>query len=286
MTKGLDKNCVVTYLYPNCERYLKNFILNLESQSIQNFEVLFFCDNYSFNKKKFKTKLNFKCFKIKGKIPEIRYKSLHKISKLNYSKIYFCDVDDIYKINRLEILSKLLDKNKVVFNDFDCINKKNELIKKNYFFFFFKNNKIINSKNLYHQNFLGFGNTAIKNDILKKINFLNLKKNVYPYDWYIFSYILIEYEARFTNKTKTYYKINSKSFTRLPIKLTSEYLAHSAIVKFNFYNNMKRHGKIYEKMYLKYLDLIKNKTKFSKLKKFIILNNKKTNFSWWGGIKL
>ena len=97
---------------------------------------------------------------------------------------------------------------------------------------------------------------------------------------------MIEYEARFTNKTKTYYKINAKSFTRLPIKLTSEYLAHSDIVKFNFYNNMKRHGKIYEKMYLKYLDLIKNKTKFSKLKKCIILNNKKTNFSWWGGIKL
>lgn len=279
-------NCIVTYLYPGCEKFIKKFIQNLENQTFQNFDVLFFCDNFFFNHRKFKTKLSYTCLKINGSISEIRHKSLLKIKKSSYKKIYFFDVDDLHKLNRLEILEKLLDKHKIVFNDLDCIAKNKKTIKKNFFSYFFKNNEIIKLKKLYHQNFLGFGNTAIQNNILKKLDFSNLKKNIYPYDWYFFSFILFNNKACFTNKTKTYYNINLKSYTRLPVKLTSGYLIHSTKIKLNFYDKMKNYGKDYQKMYTNYLGLIKNKTNLLKLVKLSILKNKKANYSWWGGIKL
>ena len=78
--------------------------------------------------------------------------------------------------------------------------------KKNFFSNFLKDNKKINYKNLINQNFLGFSNTALKINILKKSKFLNSKKKVNIFDWYFWSKVLKNDRACFTNKTKTYYK--------------------------------------------------------------------------------
>ena len=61
---------------------------------------------------------------------------LKNLKKLHYKKIFFCDIDDLFKSNRIKILNELLNKNKIVFNDIDCFNKK-KLIKKNFFFLLF-----------------------------------------------------------------------------------------------------------------------------------------------------
>tara|TARA_B100001027_G_scaffold176696_1_gene127980 strand:+ start:107 stop:964 length:858 start_codon:yes stop_codon:yes gene_type:complete len=280
-----NNNCVVTYLYPESKKSIKKFINCLEKQNFKKFDVLFFCDNFNLSNLNFKINLKYKSYNLSGTIPQIRQKSIKKLRFLNYKKIFFCDSDDLFKPNRIKILNKLLEKNKIVFNDIDCINKQ-KIVKKNFFSYFFNNNQKINYKNLYHQNFLGFSNTAFKSEILKKIKLPNLSKKIIIYDWYFWSKMLKKNKACFTNKTKTYYKTISSSYTCLPIKLTKKYLINSIFVKYNFYRSMRDEGKDYKKMYLNCYILYNNKMKLLKLIKTLILKEKNKYFSWWGGIEL
>ena len=285
MSEINNNNCVVTYLYPESKKSIKKFIDCLEKQNFKKFDVLFFCDNFNLSNLNFKINLKYKSYNLSGTIPQIRQKSIKKLRFLNYKKIFFCDSDDLFKPNRIKILNKLLEKNKIVFNDIDCINKQ-KIVKKNFFSYFFNNNQKINYKNLYHQNFLGFSNTAFKSEILKKIKLPNLSKKIIIYDWYFWSKMLKKNKACFTNKTKTYYKTISSSYTCLPIKLTKKYLINSIFVKYNFYRSMRDEGKDYKKMYLNCYILYNNKMKLLKLIKTLILKEKNKYFSWWGGIEL
>ncbi len=285
MSEINNNNCVVTYLYPESKKSIKKFINCLEKQNFKKFDVLFFCDNFNLSNLNFKINLKYKSYNLSGTIPQIRQKSIKKLRFLNYKKIFFCDSDDLFKPNRIKILNKLLEKNKIVFNDIDCINKQ-KIVKKNFFSYFFNNNQKINYKNLYHQNFLGFSNTAFKSEILKKIKLPNLSKKIIIYDWYFWSKMLKKNKACFTNKTKTYYKTISSSYTCLPIKLTKKYLINSIFVKYNFYRSMRDEGKDYKKMYLNCYILYNNKMKLLKLIKTLILKEKNKYFSWWGGIEL
>ena len=88
---------------------------------------------------------------------------------------------------------------------------------------------------------MGFSNTALRTAILKKIKLPKLSKKITIFDWYFWSLILKKNKACFTNKTTTYYKTLSSSFTCLPVKLTKKYLVNSVFVKYNFYRgNAKR----------------------------------------------
>jgi len=285
LSKIKNNSCVVTYLYPKSEKFIKQFISCLEEQTYKKFDVLFFCDNLNLNNLNFKINLKYKCYNLSGTIPQIRQKSIKKLKLLHYKKIFFCDLDDLFKSNRIEILNNLLEKNKVVFNDIDCINKF-KLVKKNFFSYFFNNNEKINYKSLYHQNFLGFSNTALKTEILKKIKLPNLSKKITIYDWYFWSLVLRKNQACFTNKTKTYYNTNSFSYTCLPIKLTKKYLINSIFVKYNFYKSMRKEGTIYKKLYLNCSILYNHKIKLTTIIETLLLNKKKKYFSWWGGIEL
>lgn len=280
-----NNSCVVTFLYPKSEKFIKQFVNCLERQTYKKFDVLFFCDNYNFSDLNFKINLKHKCYNVSGTIPQIRQKSIKKLNSLSYKKIFFCDSDDLFKSNRIKILNDLLNKNKIVFNDIDCFNK-HKLVKKNFFSYFFKNNQKINYKHLYHENFLGFSNTALKTEILKKIKLPKLSKKITIYDWYFWSIMLKKNKACFTNKTKTYYKTLSSSFTCLPIKLTKKYLVNSIFVKYNFYKIMQKEGKTYKKMYLNCSILYNNKIKLLKLIKTLMSKEKNKYFSWWGGIEL
>jgi len=285
LSKIKNNNCVVTYLYPGSKKSIRQFINCLEKQSFEKFDVLFFCDKFNLNNLNIKINLKYKCYNLSGTIPQIRQKSIKKLKLLHYKKIFFCDSDDLFKSNRIKILNDLLDKNKIVFNDIDCINKQ-KIIKRNFFSYFFNNNEKINYKNLYHQNFLGFSNTAIKTETLKKAKLSNLSKKITIYDWYFWSKLLKKNKACFTNKTKTYYKTALSSYTCLPIKITKKYLLNSIFVKYNFYKVMRKEDKMYNKMYIDCSILYGNRVKLLKLIKTLILNKKNKYFSWWGGIEL
>ena len=283
---NIINNCVVTFLYPKSEKFIEQFVNCLEEQTFKKFDILFFCDGLNFNKLKLKTSLKYKYYNLEGSISEIRQKTLKIIKKLKYKKVFFCDIDDLYQNNRIQVLNKLLSTNDIVFNDINCLSEKKKLIKRNFFSNFFKDNEKINYKSLINQNFLGFSNTACKINILKKSKFLNSKRKVNIFDWYFWSKVLKKNKACFTNKTKTYYRVSLKSYTRLPVKISTNYLNNSVYVKYNFYKTMRNDDRIYNKMYINYSNLYVNRIKLNKLIKKTIIDKKNKHFSWWGGIEL
>ena len=68
---------------------LNNLLSCLEEQTFKKFEIIFFCDRFNFNKLKLKTNLKYKYYNLEGSIQMIRQKSLKKIKKLKYKKVFF-----------------------------------------------------------------------------------------------------------------------------------------------------------------------------------------------------
>ena len=79
MSKIKNNSCVVTFLYPKSEKFIKQFVSCLERQTYKKFDVLFFCDNFNLSSLNFKINLNYKCYNVSGTIPQIRQKSIKNL---------------------------------------------------------------------------------------------------------------------------------------------------------------------------------------------------------------
>ena len=268
LNKHTNKVCLVTFYYPGARKYLKHFLRCINFQNYKKFDLILICNQIDINIEKIKTKINIKKFIIKGNISNVRLKTMFLLRKLKYQYIIFQDIDDRCSLNRIGKLVNLLESNNVVFNDIHCVKEK--IIKKNYFSLFFKNREKINYKKILNQNFLGFTNTALKINILKRIKLPSrVPKNI-VFDWYLWSIILLKTKATFTNECVSYYDVSKKSITNLPIKINSNYIKEVIKIKKIFYNSMKKYSIIYYKEYLKF-----------KTKKNIMPDNN-LNLSWWG----
>ena len=176
------ETCLVSFLYPGYKNYLKNLIFDIEKQTSQNFDLIFSCD-----KVKPKILLNKKITLIYFKnsnISEIRRKTIKKIISMGYKKIIFTDVDDRFDKRKMEVYNHLLSKYPVVFNEINIIKKRKKII--SYFQKFLKANALINSRSILKNNFLGFTNSGINVDyVKKKIKFLSI---IYKsaYDWFFY----------------------------------------------------------------------------------------------------
>ena len=96
LSKIKNNSCVVTFLYPKSEKFIKQFVSCLERQTYKKFDVLFFCDNFNLSSLNFKINLNYKCYNVSGTIPQIRQKSIKKLNLLHYKKIFFFVILMIY----------------------------------------------------------------------------------------------------------------------------------------------------------------------------------------------
>lgn len=278
----MENNYLVTFCYPGCDKFLRNFINSINLQIFKKFKIIFICDKFQIPKKNLdKIKLVYDIVNLTGSIANIRYKTLKKLISIKAKKICFADIDDKMDKNRTKFIFKNLDKNKVVFNDLNInyvYKKKN---KENYLSKFFKNNQKINYKNLIRSNFLGFSNTGLQLSLLKKnIEKINTRKKILVYDWYFWSILLQKNNAKFINKTSTNYNIFSSSKNKIPAEIDSSSILYTLKIKQNFYGLMCNFNKNYKKKYLIY----KQMNKKFKNKKYLKLNKKKLilkpNF-WW-----
>ncbi len=282
MTREIDNNYLVTWCYPGCEKFLRNFINSINLQVFKKFKIIFICDKFIIQKKNLdKIKVVYDIFNLTGSIVNIRYKTLKKLINIKAKKICFADIDDEMDKNRTKYIFKNLEKNKIVFSDLNLnyVNKKK--IKKNYFSNFFKNNEKINYKNIIQSNFLGFSNTGLQLSVLKKnIDKISTKKKIIVFDWYFWSILLQNNKAKFINETCTNYNIFSSSKNKIPAEIDPLSILYTLKIKQNFYSLMCNFNKNYKKKYLIY----KQMNKKFKNKKYIELNKKKLilkpNF-WW-----
>jgi hypothetical protein len=269
LNKHNNKVCFVTFYYPGAKKYLKRFSKCVTFQSYKKFDVILICNKIDINTSVIKINQNIKKFLIKGDVNNVRLKTILLLKNLQYENIIFHDIDDYCTPNRVEKLVSLLKSNNVVFNDIHCVKKK--IVKKNFFSLFFKNKEKINYKKILNQNFLGFTNTAIKKEVLKSIKLPNYIPKKIIFDWYLWSRVLFNNKAIFTNECVSYYNVSIKSITNLPVKMNNNYTKEVIKIKKIFYSYMKKYNIIYYKKLLK----LKIKKKFS-------MSNINLSLSWWG----
>ena len=286
MIKKINENFLITFIYPECEIYIKSFIDSLNKQKYKNFKVIFFYDKINIKKNIF-NKLNIPSafYKLKGSISNIRQKALKKILAIKPKKICFADVDDIMDENRAKVIFKLLDKNDIVFNDLDLCFKNKKI--KNYLSKFFKNYQKVNYLDILDSNFIGFTNSAINFNLLNKNkkNILTSKK-IIVYDWFFWSNLLIKNKALFTNKTKTKYYISENSKNQIPPRTDKLSIQKLMEVKNNHYGLMSSRKKIYK---IKKILYAKSMNSIINHKNFLLIKNKlefKLDFWWSINLKL
>ena len=123
-----NKTVLVTTLYPKGKKFFKHFFNSLQDQTTKKFDVLLANDGV--NQSDFLPLLKdiyFEIINASGTIPDIRRKLILKAIK-NYEKIIFSDSDDLLEKNRIELISKMLDKNHIIVNDLDLLNENREVI--------------------------------------------------------------------------------------------------------------------------------------------------------------
>ena len=210
----MKKIALVSFIYSSASKYFSDLIASLNSQTNQNFEVIFFNDNIETPEILFqKLNLNFKIIKLNKKTPfENRIEGLKRLVALDYDFYIFQDCDDTLTSNRVETVCNLLKKYKFVVNDLDIINENSILIDSLIWKNRFSNNSLFSFENLIEYNFVGFGNSAITCDLLNyigdppKINFLAA-------DWFVFFSILknSQVNAYFTSDCATIYRQHSQN---------------------------------------------------------------------------
>jgi len=280
---------LITTLYPKGKKYFKYFFKSLNQQTTNKFDVLLANDGVNkLDFLPFLKNIKFRIINVSGNRSDIRRKLIVEAIK-KYKKIIFSDCDDILYKNRIEFVSKMLDKNDIVINDIDLYNEKQKLIKKNYFSGRIKDGSKITIKSLESGNMMGLSNTAARSEALHKCPALLYEnKNPYAFDWYLWSSVLLNaFDAKFTNKTGIKYCCRSNSLTELGRPTDLEYATKVVNLKYEHYSLMKKLDNSFLNLAN---DFEKMKSKLSNkiwLKNYISFTNKNSirNHFWWENIK-
>ena len=228
-----NETVLITTIYSKGKDFFKYFSDSLKKQTTKNFDLLLANDgvNQSYFVP-FLKDIYFESINVSGKISDNRRELILEAMK-NYKKIIFSDSDDLIENNRIELITKMLDKNYIIVNDIDLLNENRSVIKKNYFSKRLKNGCKINIKLLLSGNMMGLGNTAAKVEVFKKCPALLTTDDPYAFDWYLWSSILLNnYDAKFTNKTTTKYICRSSSLTELERSIDAEYVIKVVNLKY------------------------------------------------------
>jgi hypothetical protein len=271
LNKKLKKSsvAVATVFYPKAKKYVNRFFANLCNQDSKDFDLLVINEGVKVAKKNL-DKFNILFFKSTKNINKNRIKLINIVKKLKYKKIIFCDVDDTFSNNRFRIVTNKLDHFKLVINDVNLVRSVNKKVINNFFSIRIKHNKKISFKDILNYNFCGLSNSAIRVDLLKKINF-NIFTKAPVFDWALFSILLIKNYGVFIKNTTTIYNCGVKRYTSLPLKIN----------KNNYLNIAKKKKSHYEFLNkINYTNFKKIKFNFSSFvnkKNFPVLNNQ----FWW-----
>lgn len=165
----------------------------------------------------------------------------------NYDNIIFCDFDDYFSPNRVELTRSLLQYHDLVVNDL-LICRNGHVSNNGYISNRFPDNYKISLVDILEKNFLGLSNTAIKRSVLEPIAF---PQDLIAVDWFFFTTILFKAPtAVFTNKTYTYYRQHEHTLAGIG-RSDLQQLEKEITVKKQHYNSLSTLDPLFEDYYEK-----------------------------------
>jgi sugar O-acyltransferase (sialic acid O-acetyltransferase NeuD family) len=214
--KKNKKIAFLTTLFPICENYLHDFLQSLTNQTWKEFDLIVLNDGFNdFHRfKEQYNNLNIIEIPSANNIAKNR-EALIKFSLINnYDIAVFGDIDDYFTDNRIEVASKLLNKNDIVVNDLTSFSIKGKLLN-NYLSNRLTNGEYISLDFILDKNIFGLSNTAINLSAIKSAD-ITFDDELLAVDWYFFSCLLLNNkQAIFTNEAVTYYRQHDNNIAGL-----------------------------------------------------------------------
>ena len=288
-----NKVACIGVLYPSMKVFSKYYFESLESQSFKDFDLILNDDGYILDNGIIpKASNNIIVTKFKGTPTTIRLKLFQYVVSMNYEYIIFTDTDDTIAPNRVEISYNYLNTHDHFINELNIIDENNLLIEKNYLSNRITNNSQIIIDNIFHYNFIGLSNTAVRKDILKKIierlSNANIK-NIKALDWLMWSIALLEgANSIFSNKTTTNYRSHSHNIAGFPREITKDKVLYNLQIKLNHYKLLSNLNSYYNVLYNKFIiieNLSNDKTWLDKyISQLSKIKNEKS--FWWEDCKI
>lgn len=276
----MSENVLFCVIFEQNVRFIDEFVEALNLQTTKNFEVFFVNDGVNPDFLKDKLNLLDCTFKISTVPPlltiaQVREYGIKELLKYPYRNVIFADTDDLMSGNRIERSVDLLNDSHIVFNDLTLIDVNRFVVKKKIW-----NDRLINIKVsklfLLDKNVLGLGNTAVRANLLHN---LVIPKEIIAVDWFIFSLIIKNFEAKFIDDVETYYRQYDSNLIGCK-QQTAERLNHIIKVKKNHYKNSLMQDSF---RFLSEISLIEKRLENEIFLQDIlsILKNKELNYFWW-----
>ncbi len=272
-------NYIFTTVYPGSEKFFKQFINSINSQTTKNFTLFIICNGINLSKKYMDLiKVNFLIFKINDTWQNARLKGLNFLLRKKVNFIIFADSDDVLINNRIEVILKKIKKNDFIVNNMYLF-KKNINQRK---IWLTKKSKKIKFREINYKNYIGCGNTAVRANALKKIHNL-IDNRLIAFDWCMAKLLLINgFQGIYINKPLTLYRQYQNNTSSLT-SVTKSKVNKDIKCKLEHFKFFSKFGIDYKKK-IEELKLIKKKMKN---KSFFIRNQKKfkkKNQNYWWAI--
>ncbi len=282
------KILLTSVIFKTIKDYLEDFFSSVNIQTYKSFDFLIFNDGIKdIGKLQIPHKAqiiqnnnNYSPIKIR------KYLIDYAIEK-KYDLLIFGDADDVMEKNRIEKIVEMHvytnDNYDFYYDNIFLLSKPNQD--------FFKDRmpiKIESETPILKYNFLGLGNTAI--NIIKTKKFLSkmhLPNKIIAFDWYIYTYLLLNKCIGICTNSKIFYRIHENNMAGNTNTLNHEKLFRGIKVKKYHYGALKNLSPVFENYERKILKLEKFLLNTKNEERYINIINKNFGHAsfWWENIK-
>jgi hypothetical protein len=277
------KTAFCSVIFPANLFYFNDFLNALENQTDTHFDLLLFNDDVeNLNDLLISTSLKYKIIEVEGSPSEIRAEVFHYLKLSNYDTIVFGDTDDYFSPNRVEDCKNGLEGVDILANDIILVDKYKNEISGPYWANRLELKDTISIESIKNYNFLGLGNSAIKQKVLP--NRIHFEPNLIAVDWYFYSVLLKNnWKVGFSFNSFTYYRQHNANIVGRK-KLTFEEYKKGLNVKLNHYISLSKDYPDFQELAFKYLTYKESFSESNYQK--TIQNNTIKNPFWWEEIQL
>jgi|GEM_PF-3723485 len=232
---------VVTFVYPNAVVFFQSFISSMLEQTDKQFELIVFNDNCTQSElSPFKTDYPYPVRIIDNKAKSIAQSRINAFKLLQmeqYQSFIFCDIDDMFDANRIEIMKATLNKHDIVINDLTLCDTTGSVIQEKMISQYLRTKQEITWDMIKEQNLIGFSHLAVNHNIIDYISNIVIDDGILAVDWIIMSHALQQHNAYFERRTCTQYVFHQDNIA-LSNQGSMERLLFTLEIKINTYSQL------------------------------------------------
>ena len=191
MISSFQQPLLVLFIYPAIIRHLPYLVGEINGQTAKDFGIIVFNDGVDDAEGYFgAVRVPFEIINMHGMSPvQIRFRAIQMLSEAASSMLIFQDSDDGMTPNRVDEVSRMLGDFPLVVNDLDLMDEEGEVFALRIWTGRLGEQLPFTGEALRHSNFAGFGNTALRTEMLR-YRPQHPQGELLAVDWFVFFFIL------------------------------------------------------------------------------------------------